>query len=295
MQTFKIKDSHAGKRIDATLALLFPDYSRSSLARMIKFGDVKVNETIVPLKYKLKSEDVVAIKLYSLEQPKVSDIEIQVIYEDKDVVVINKPTGLLAHSKGEYNPEPSVASWLKSHYSSEATAEEQAFWRSNRAGIVHRLDRATSGVMICAKNQDSLSHLQKQFATRKVKKSYYAIISLGLAPPKALVDMPIERNPKQPNKFRVSVAGKAAQTEYQITESSASLSKVLLKPITGRTHQLRVHLKQLGHPILGDTLYDGTPFERLMLHAYSLEITLPDKTRQTFVSPLPRAFNENLN
>jgi RluA family pseudouridine synthase len=163
-----------------------------------------------------------------------------------------------------------------------------------RAGIVHRLDRATSGVIICAKTPEALSFLQKQFSQRKAKKRYVAVVQGHMLEEHAVIDMPIERNPKKPQTFRVGVNGKAAITEYQVDQASEHYSLLELQPQTGRTHQLRVHLNQLGHPILGDELYGGKPAERLFLHAYSLEITVPSGERLTFTAPVPDKFQEVL-
>lgn len=161
-----------------------------------------------------------------------------------------------------------------------------------RAGIVHRLDRATSGVMICAKTPEALSWLQKQFSQRKVKKSYAAVVEGVLKEEEAVIDMPIERNPRKPQLFRVGINGKPAATAYKVLKSNRKLSLLALKPTTGRTHQLRVHLEHLGHPILGDTFYGGKPADRLYLHASSLEITLPNRERKVFKVPMPPQFEE---
>jgi RluA family pseudouridine synthase len=152
------------------------------------------------------------------------------------------------------------------------------------------LDRATSGVIIGAKNAAALSWLQKQFSQRKVKKTYIAIVQGHLPNDHAIIDMPIERNPKKPQTFRVGAQGKAALTEYQVIKLNDTYSMLQLSPQTGRTHQLRVHLAHLGHPIVGDTLYGGKPAERLFLHALSLEITMPSRERKTFTAPLPELF-----
>jgi RluA family pseudouridine synthase len=179
-----------------------------------------------------------------------------------------------------------VATWLSSRVKGLS---------GERAGIVHRLDRATSGVMICAKTPEAWSWLQKQFSTRKVKKIYAAIVSGSLKLDQAVIDMPIERNPKRPQTFRTGSNGRPAVTEYEVLQSNGSLSLLELKPTTGRTHQLRVHLSQLGHPILGDTLYGGGAADRLYLHAQSLELTLPNKKRQVFTVPPPAEFSEVIN
>jgi RluA family pseudouridine synthase len=202
------------------------------------------------------------------------------------VLVINKPIGLLSHSKGTFNSEATVATWLEDHFKGE---------KHNRAGIVHRLDRATSGVMIVAKNEEAYKWLQKQFSSRKVKKAYVAIVSGHLTHSEAIIDLPIERNPKAPQSFRVGPSGKSASTEYSVLSSNDNSSLIELRPTTGRTHQLRVHLAHLGHPIVGDTIYKGKPADRLYLHAKSLEITLPSKERKVFEVPLPKEFKLYMN
>ena len=164
-----------------------------------------------------------------------------------------------------------------------------------RAGIVHRLDRGTSGVMIAAKTTEASSWLQKQFAQRRVKKVYVAVVHGSLEPEHAIIEMPIERNPKKPQTFRVGSNGKPAITEYTVVSSTDKLSLLELKPTTGRTHQLRVHLSEVGHPIVGDTFYGGLEGKRLYLHAKSLEITLPNRQRKVFVAPEPVEFDELLN
>lgn len=273
----------ARARLDQYVADQLPQLSRSACGRLIDQGKVLVNGRPQKAGYRLRPADRVEID-YDESQLMIPDIELPVIYENDDCVVVNKPVGVLSHSKGAFNPEATVASWLHARLSSGA---------DGRDGIVHRLDRATSGVMICAKTPEALSYLQKQFSQRKAKKSYVAVVSGGaMKPPEALIDMPIERNPKRPQTFRVGSNGKAATTAYKVLKTGGRLSLLELKPTTGRTHQLRVHLNYLGHPILGDTLYGGEPAERLFLHAKGLEITLPGGERRTFEAPVPPEFSE---
>lgn len=274
------------QRLDQYVTERLPMLSRAFAARLIEDGKVMVNGTVT-LKpgYKLRPNDHVGIDYDPLDQPAIPEITIPILYEDDDCVVINKPLGILTHSKGAYNPEATVATWLRSRL--EGLAGE-------RAGIVHRLDRATSGVMICAKNAAALSWLQKQFSQRRVKKTYLAVISGQLPHAEAVIDMPIERNPKHPQTFRVGTNGKAAVTAYTVLASTPTASLVELRPTTGRTHQLRVHLSHLGHPIIGDTLYGGKTGERLYLHAIRLEITLPSRQRQSFEAAEPKDFRKAL-
>jgi len=272
------------ERLDQYVVRKQPGLSRGFANRLIQDGDVLVNgEPQTKAGYKVRLSDKIKIGFDENKAVIFPEIDIPVIYEDDDCVVINKPTGLLTHSKGAFNPEATVSTWLRARMQAP---------KGERAGIVHRLDRATSGVMICAKTPEALGKLQKQFSERKAKKSYIAVVSGVPKEPQALIDMPIERNPKQPQTFRVGSNGKSAQTEYKVLKTNGQLSLLELKPTTGRTHQLRVHLKYLGHPIVGDTLYGGQSAERLFLHALSLEITLPNRERKTFRTSLPPEFDK---
>ena len=267
-------------RLDKAVANANPQFSRAYLARLIDAGVVLVNGRPQKAGYKLREGDSIIVTQDLTEVPEIEDIELPILYEDDNVLVIDKPAGVISHSRGRYWYEPSVASFVR-----QKTGQE-----GERSGIVHRLDRATSGVMICAKNQDTLSFLQKQFSNRNVKKMYVAMIQGRIDPPEAIIDMPIERNPKAPSTFRVGPNGKPSQTQYKVKEENSTHQLLELRPITGRTHQLRVHLAQRKHPIVGDTLYGGESAERLFLHAAVLEITLPKGERRVFESPLPKSF-----
>ncbi len=271
-------------RLDQFVVQERPRLSRSFAVKLIEEGQVKVNGQTQKAGYKIRASDTVEINFDEAELDVIPDIDLPILYEDDDVIVINKPTGVISHARGRYWDEASVASFVR---------KRVAEMEGERAGIVHRLDRATSGVMICAKNPAALSMLQKQFSQRKTKKSYIAIVKGEMDPPAALIDMPIERNPKLPSTFRVGPNGKSAQTQYETLEHKNGYSLLELKPETGRTHQLRVHLLKQGHPIVGDALYKGEPAERLFLHAHKLEITIPKNSeRVTFEAPLPDVFED---
>jgi 23S rRNA pseudouridine1911/1915/1917 synthase len=274
------------ERLDQYVLRQQPNISRAFAAKLIEREDVLVNGVAQKPGYKVRPDDEIIVNYVPEEHAKVADISLRVLYEDKDCVVIEKPAGVLSHSKGVFNPEATVATWLQNRVKGI---------EGERAGIVHRLDRATSGVMICAKNPNALSWLQKQFSLRKVKKTYAALVIGAVQPQAAIIDMPIERNPKKPQTFRVGSNGKAATTEYKVIAEGARYSLLELMPTTGRTHQLRVHLTHIGHPIVGDTFYGGSSAaERLYLHAEKLEITLPNRERRTFEVPIPREFKELL-
>jgi len=286
------------ERLDMRVVAMLPELTRSAATHLIGQGKVTVNGmAVTKAGYKLKVGDKVYV---AYEGPSdIPDVDLPILYEDEDCVVVEKPIGLLTHSKGTFNPEPTVATWLGKHLANGPKANldtEVAVGSPNnpRAGIVHRLDRATSGVIICAKTPAALAWLQKQFAQRRTKKVYAAIVEGALTPAEAIIDMPIERNPKAPATFRVGANGKSAITHYRILETTEKYSLVELKPETGRTHQLRVHLAERGHPIVGDTFYKGRQADRLYLHALSLELTLPNRKRKVFTTELPAEFSQKM-
>lgn len=270
------------QRLDQYVIQERPRLSRGFAVKLIEEGQVRVNGKTEKPGYKLKSDDVIEIDFEESNLDVIPEIDLPVLYEDDNVVVVNKPTGVISHARGKYWDEPSVASFIR---------QKVANMDGERAGIVHRLDRATSGVMVCAKNPDTLRYLQKQFGDREVKKTYTAIILGHITPQEAVIDMPIERNPKMPSTFRVGPNGKPAVTTYKVVQSSASYDQLELTPKTGRTHQLRVHLKHQKHLIVGDTLYGAPEAERLYLHAHQLEIKLPGGILTLFEAPLPDEFN----
>ncbi len=269
------------QRLDVFLVNKMPNVNRSFIKRLCDTGKINVNDVLAKPSEKLKSGDIVFVDFDLTTLDHIPKISLPILYEDDDVIVINKPAGILTHSKGAFNPEATVATFIK---------DKLNHMTDERAGIVHRLDRATSGVIICAKSPAALKWLQKQFATRNVKKTYVAIVQGRPKPDAAVIEMPIERNPKHPQSFRTSSTGKEAITEYEVQTEKNDYSQLVLRPKTGRTHQLRVHLKQLGHPIVGDVLYGGEPAQRVYLHALTLELTLPNRTRKTFEAPLPNEF-----
>ncbi|HSX44280.1 MAG TPA: RluA family pseudouridine synthase [Candidatus Saccharimonadales bacterium] len=281
MIRFKVLETEVGQRIDITAVGHIDGISRSFVHKLLDQGKITVNGQIKDASDKLHIGDKVAIDYDPIDLDQIPDIELPILYEDEDCLVIDKPIGVLTHSKGAFNPEATVATFALSRVSD---------MNGERAGIVHRLDRATSGVMIIAKNPAALAWLQKQFSQRKVKKTYAAVVNGVPEPAEAIIDMPIERNPKKPQTFRVGANGKSATTHYIVEKSGSKYSLIKLAPTTGRTHQLRVHLKKLGFPIVGDELYGGEVADRLYLHALSLEITLPNKGRKVFESPLPKEF-----
>ncbi|OGL31164.1 hypothetical protein A3F37_02200 [Candidatus Saccharibacteria bacterium RIFCSPHIGHO2_12_FULL_41_12] len=275
-------------RLDTKVSDELENRSRSYANKLIKLGNVKVNgHVVVKPSYMVSDND--NLEITDLAEP--SDMPTYnpgIIYEDDSCIVIDKPIGMLTHSKGAFYPEQTIASFIKPKISDR-------FTDTNRGGIVHRLDRATSGVILCAKTPEAEKWYKAQFADRKVKKTYIAVVSGSLEHNKAVIDLPIERNPKKPQFFRVGPHGKPSMTEYEVINEtqikSKTYSTIKLTPTTGRTHQLRVHLAELGNPILGDTFYEGSKHERLMLHASELEISsYISHEKQKYSAKLPDAF-----
>ena len=262
-------------RLDAQLAKLFPNYSRSQLQQFIADGRVTVNGKVITKSSFPVSDDDLAM----LNEPispdfsrELGEFKKHVVYIDDNVVVINKPAGVLVHAKGGTGCEFTVADYVKSVFDVDELTQNAD---NNRLGIVHRLDRAT--------------------AERKAKKTYLAVVSKEPKEISATINLPIGRNLSKPSTFKVSTSGKAAITDYDVLETSEDGSALVeLRPHTGRTHQLRVHMSYIGSPIVGDPVYGTGKFgDRLMLHAWKLEITIPGadgNIRKTFIADPPKEF-----
>lgn len=267
-------------RLDAYMAEYWPENSRSVWQKYIAAGYVKVNGHVeTSVKKTLGEDDVITYAIPAT--PDYNDHTLPVVYQDDNVIVVNKPAGILTHSKGALNDEFTVAEFFRSKTTYHSD--------TNRPGIIHRLDRDTSGVMIGARNDETASLLQKQFSTRKVKKTYYAVVDGVPKTEEAIIDLPIARHPTAPSTFRVHAGGKTAQTAYRVIASNGKYSLIKLQPHTGRTHQLRVHMAYIGTPIHGDRVY-GKAADRLYLHAAALEITIPKGQRRIFEVPVPDEF-----
>lgn len=276
----------ANERCDSFLAREITEYSRSFWQKMCDQGSVQVNGTPAKASRRLAEGDIVQAAV-----PDPTDFtghHLPVLYEDGDVLVINKPAGVLTHAKGLLSDEFTVAEFVRPR-TSDGT-------HTNRPGIVHRLDRGTSGVVIAAKTNAAKRWLQKQFTERNVKKTYIALVEGHPKEPNAVLRLPIERNPRKPQTFRVGGNGKPAETTYETLHTYPHSTLLKLMPRTGRTHQLRVHMRYIGTPIVGDELY-GSPNKmlgRMFLHAASLELTLPSRERKVFEAPLPPKLQQYL-
>ena len=268
------------KRLDSSLAEQHPHLSRSTWQKHIKAGRIQVNKEVVTSpKFEVGASD--AIVMHLPEALDHSSEQLPVIHQDNDVIVINKPAGVLTHAKGAISDEFTAADFFRRY--------GKVGLETNRPGIVHRLDRDTSGVLIGALSETAAKLLARQFADRKTKKTYMAVLSGHLKQKEATIELPIDRNPSAPSTFRVDSNGRMAVTHYKVLAENEKESLVELRPVTGRTHQLRVHMAYLGAPIKGDRVY-GKESDRLYLHAQKLEITIPTSDRRVFEAPLPASF-----
>ncbi len=291
---FTVSQEDLGKRIDVFLTDKLKDnHSRTFIQRLILNKDILLNGRAVKPNQKLNLSDTIQVTVpeSTAHQINPEDIKLKVIYEDDDILVIDKPSGLVVHP-GAGNLSGTLVNALLAHTRNLSAVNPQ------RPGIVHRLDKGTSGVMVVAKN--NLAHLKliKQFSTHRIKKKYIAIVKGKVECDEGIIDLPIGRHKRDFKRQAVSfVNARPAVTNYKVLRRFDDYATLLeLNPQTGRTHQLRVHLAHLGHPILGDSKY-GTAaqpdFPRLALHALELGIFHPQtKKFLSFSSELPAEFTK---
>jgi 23S rRNA pseudouridine1911/1915/1917 synthase len=231
---------------------------------------------------------------------------LEILYEDNDVVVVNKPAGVMVHPDG-FSKDETVSEWMLKNYPESKNVGEEMTLKNGeeitRPGIVHRLDKDTSGVLILAKTEEAHAHLKEAFKDREVQKEYLAIVYGVPKTKKGSIDAPIGRSSQNFKRWSAQRGARGvlrdAVTEYEVLEESEKFSVVKLFPKTGRTHQLRVHMKYLNYPIVCDKLYApnrecALGFSRMALHAHSLEVILPGGERKRFEAPVPKDFETAL-
>lgn len=303
---FTVKARMAGKRIDAYLSSRFPDYSRSVMQKVIDAQAVLVNGRPVKASYKVRLDDVIRVWLPELadDAPAPEDIPLEVVYDDPAFTVVNKPAGMVVHpAKGHWTG--TLVNALQFHYDTLSTVGGE-----HRPGIVHRLDRDTTGLLIVAKDDQAHRRLAAQFERRTIQKEYLAIVSGVPERDSDYVEATVGPHPTNREKMAVRApedGGKQAVTFYQVVDRFRGFALVRCKPQTGRTHQLRIHLTHIGHPIVADKAYSGrdrltlgdvagpsasdaaTPLiDRQALHAHTLRLTHPlTGEHLEFVAPLP--------
>jgi 23S rRNA pseudouridine1911/1915/1917 synthase len=296
---FQVDDVDTDTRLDAYLATRVDGWSRSRLQRLIDDGDVLVNRQAVKPSYKLRSNDEIEVELTppALSNFTPENIPLDIVFEDDDLIVINKPAGLVVHPAAGIQ-SGTLANALAYHFQKLSTRAGAI-----RPGIVHRLDKDTSGLLVAAKTESSHENLADQFRAREVFKSYVALVYGVVKQPEGRIEQPIARDPRNRTRMAIVAGGRGALSLYKVRRSYGSFTLLDVEIKTGRTHQIRVHLSWLKHPVVGDELYAGgrennlqdvqlraqiRKLNRQFLHAEQLRFSHP-KTGEPmqFVAPLP--------
>lgn len=294
IKTFIVEDNEKLTRLDKYLTNELDDLSRTQIQNLIKDGNVVVNEKLVKANYILNLNDEIIVTIpdpVDLDIKK-EDIPLDIYYEDEDVIVINKPSGMVVHpALGNYSG--TVVNALMYHCD-----DLSGINGVNRAGIVHRIDKDTSGLIVCCKSDLAMKSLSHQFLEKSVDRKYIAICYGVINHNLGRIDAPLGRDPENRKRYAVVDDGKHAVTNFRVLERFKEYSLLELALETGRTHQIRVHMKYIGHPVVGDPLYGPRNVigeNGQYLHAATLGFTHPRTgERLEFTSPLPKFFEDFL-
>lgn len=300
-----IPEAMAGQRLDVALAELFPEYSRNRLKQWIMQGQVLVDGRQVKPREKLLGNESLQISFGVVEQDeacKAEDIPLDIIYEDEALIVINKPAGFVVHPAAGHHSGTLQNALL--HFDSGLEAVP-------RAGIIHRIDKDTTGLLVIARNLVSHRSLVEQLQAKEMQREYQAVVH-GVMTGGGIIDEPIGRHPRDRIRMAVRENGKPALTHYRVIKRYREHTHVHVKLDTGRTHQIRVHMQHIRHPIVGDPVYSGRQripakasqelveilrqFKRQALHAFQLSLTHPDTGEvMSWQAPLPDDFQRLLS
>ena len=288
----EIKAADIKQRLDKLLADKLKNRSRSFIQKLIKKNKIKVNGKQVKKSYKLKNGDKITVKIPPARKPEVKAVEmdLDIIYEDKDIIVVNKPAGLVVHpAPGNWND--TLVSGLLAH-----TDDLSGIGGVKRPGIVHRLDKNTSGTIVVAKNDETHKNLSNQFKKREVEKIYHAVVKGSIKYNSGKIDAPIGRDPDNRKKMAViKKNSKKAITKFRLIKKIDNYSYLEIDLKTGRTHQIRVHFSYIGHPVVGDDKYgkNNNGISGQLLHAYKLGFKHPGQNKWVeFKAELPPQFQE---
>lgn len=302
-----VSSDYHGQRLDQVLAALLPEYSRSQLSQWIKSGSIQLNQQSAKPKDKVHTGDRIDVKVSLLpdvedfSQAQAENIPLTIVYEDEDLLILNKPAGLVVHP-GAGNREHTLVNALL-HYHPALSAIP-------RAGIIHRLDKDTTGLLIIAKSLIAHTALIRQMAAREIKRRYLCLVQ-GALYSGGHLETAFGRHPKNRLKMAVTRNGREAITDYEIEKHYTYFTLLRVELQTGRTHQIRVHMAHIGHPVVGDPLYgkklghlqelpidlvnELNQWQRQALHAYQLQLTHPiSQEHLTFTADLPDDFNNLL-
>mgnify|MGYP000302193280 CR=1 FL=1 len=288
LQRLTVSPEDAGVRIDKYLAEQLPDITRSYLQKLLKDGSVQMNGKPVKASTKIAAGALIALTIPEPEEPEIlpEDIPLDILYEDSDVILINKPKDMVVHpAAGHYTG--TLVNALMYHCKGDLSGINGVL----RPGIVHRIDKDTTGVLIVCKNDRAHNALAEQLKEHSITRKYRAIVCGNLKEDEGTVDAPLGRHPQDRKKMAiVRSGGKRAVTHYRVLERFGNYTYIECRLETGRTHQIRVHMKSIGHPLIGDFLYnpDFTKINRQALHSYRLRFTHPvTKKPLVFTAPLP--------
>ena len=294
--SFNINSEEEGQRIDKYLSIMIEGKSRSFVQGLIDEKKVKANNKVIKSNYKLKKGDFIEVEVPEPVELNVSaeEMNLDIVYEDEDVLVVNKEKGIVVHpAPGNYTG--TLVNGIL-HHCSDLSGINGVI----RPGIVHRIDKDTSGILVIAKNDEAHNDLAAQFKEHSIKREYYALVEGKFSKVEGTVDKPISRDKKERIKMAINSDGKRAVTHYEVLEQydkGVSLVKCTLE--TGRTHQIRVHMASIGHPLVGDLIYgykrQKFNIEGQALHAKTLGFIHPrTKEYMEFTSELPNYFKELL-
>ena len=303
-ETFEIEAEYEGERLDKYLSVIFEQSktssnapSRSFFKKLIRDGHVKVNDSIAKANYRLRMDDLVCVEIPdAVETPILpEDIPLDILYEDDDLLVVNKPKGMVVHP-GNGNPDGTLVNAIMAHCEDSLSG----IGGEIRPGIVHRIDKDTSGLLVIAKNDKAHINLSEQIKNRQVNKIYVALVKGIISENEATINMPIGRSKKDRKKMAVDKNGKEAVTHFKVIKRYNKYTYIKVKIDTGRTHQIRVHMSNIGYPIVGDIVYSNGKndfgIEGQMLHAKELEFKHPITGKlMHFEAPLPKYFEEILS
>ena len=292
----RLTTREGGQRVDKYLAQEVPSLSRSRAQQLIAEGLATVNGAQVKPSHRLRQGDEIVARVPPVEEVKLAPqhIPLEIVYENEDLLVVDKPAGLVVHP-GHGHQNGTLANALLARYPNLPVDEHK------RPGIVHRLDKDTSGLIIVAKNEDARGELQRQFKEGRVEKLYLALVQGKVEPSSGAVDAPIGRDSKHRKRMAVvRSGGRDALTEYRVLEYLSDYTLLEIRPRTGRTHQVRVHLAFINHPIVGDAVYgyrkQRLGLKRQFLHAQRLGFQLPSSGEQVeLISELPHDLAEVLD
>ena len=299
IKTYKVEPEHHDLRIDRYLALIEPKFSRMHFNNLIKDGNVTVNEKVISPSYKIKSMDEIIVNFVEEEfnpnEIKPYKFDLDIIYEDDDVIVINKPKGLVVHPGDGHHDDTLVNALV---YANKELSNVNGL---ERVGIVHRIDKDTSGLLLVCKNNYAHMFIAEQLQNHSMHREYYALVMGRIEEDNGKINAPIARDKTNRMKMCVDpINGRSAVTHFTVVQRFEKYTLIDCKLETGRTHQIRVHMEYIKHPVVGDPLYGknncGIYNNGQLLHAYKLTFVHPTtKKEMTFEAPLPDYFKEVLS